>query len=116
VSCRTNKELFIFRRTGPAGIKLIYQVKADATTYETGGDTIEIISTSGPYVDQSYIFVGKNNNADIQFYEVLIDELASEQELIFVHKDFKKKNLQSMGLSGAMNFGSDSTNTLVIYN
>jgi len=33
VSCRTSKELFIYRRTGPAGIKLIYEVKPDATTY-----------------------------------------------------------------------------------
>lgn len=44
------------------------------------------MGTTGPFVDQSYIFIGKNNNADIQFYEVLIDELAgSAQELVFVH-------------------------------
>ena len=95
VSCRTSNELFIYRRTGPAGIKLIYQVKDDNNNrFKAGADTIEIIGSAGPFVDQAYIFVGKDNNADIQFYVVLIDELATDnQELILVHQDFKKKNL-----------------------
>ena len=87
VTCRTSNEVFIYRRTGPAGIKLLYTVgDTSKGGYEAGADTIEIIAASGPFVDQSFIFIGKNNNADIQFYEVLIDELAAEaQELVFVH-------------------------------
>ena len=118
VVCRTNNEVFIFRRTGPTGIKLIYQVKdSTKSRYAAGADTIEIVATSGAFIDQAYIFVGKNNNADIRFYEVLIDELASgTQELVFVHEDFKSKNLDSIkGFSGALNFGSDQSQTLLVY-
>ena len=52
VSCRTSNELFIYRRTGPAGIKLIYQVKDDNNSkFTAGADTIEIIGSAGPFVD-----------------------------------------------------------------
>lgn len=119
VVCRTNNEVFIFRRTGPAGLKQIYQVKdSNKNRYPAGGDSLEIIGTSGPFIDQAYIFIGKNNNANIEFYEVLIDELASgPQELVFIHQDFMKKNLRSIKgfASGALNFGSDSSQTLLVY-